>query len=198
MENPNLSENAKADCLLVTKAIDGDQQAFTQLLDRYRNSIYFMLLKIVKNEDDADDLTIEAFGKAFKNIDKYSPKFAFSTWLYKIAMNNCFDFLRKQKGITVPLEKNNEEGNMYELAIADTGLTPEESFIKDQKAQILRKVVDQLKPRYKSLIELRYFKEFSYIEIADELQLPIGTVKAQLFRGRELLLNAIKEQKHTI
>lgn len=196
--NANLSDNAKLDYKLVLKAIDGDQKAYAKLMNRYKDSIFFMLLKMVNNSDDAEDLTIEAFGKAFKNIEKYSPKFAFSTWLFKIASNNCIDFLRKKKGITVSLNKTDENGKEYEPSVADKSLTPEETFIKNQKAQILRAIVKTLKPRYRNLIELRYFKEYSYLEIADELQLPIGTVKAQLFRARELLLNILKDKKERI
>jgi len=196
--NTNLSEKAKIDYVLVERAIDGDQKAYAKLMNRYKDSIFFMLLKMVNNPDDAEDLTIEAFGKAFKNIDKYSPQFAFSTWLFKIASNNCIDFLRKKKSVTISLNKVDENGKEYEPSIRDKGLTPEEGFIKSQKAQILRDIVKTLKPRYRNLIELRYFKEYSYLEIADQLQLPIGTVKAQLFRARELLLNILKDKKERI
>lgn len=195
VNNDNLSDKGKEDYVLVLKAIDGDQMAFAKLMNRYKDSIYFMLLKIVNNPNDAEDLTIEAFGKAFKNIDRYSPNFAFSTWLFKIATNNCIDFLRKKKGITVSLSKIDEDGKEIESTIRYEGLSPEEDFIKTQKAQILRKVVASLKPRYRSLVELRYFNEFSYLEISDQLNLPIGTVKAQLFRARELLLNELKDHK---
>ena len=198
MENPNLSDNAKQDYNLVLDAIDGDQQAYAKLMSRYKDSIYFMLLKMVNNSNDAEDLTVEAFGKAFKNIDKYSPKFAFSTWLFKIASNNCIDFLRKKRGITVSLNKMDEHGKEYEPTVADKSLTPEESYMKNQKAQILRVVVKSLKPRYRELVELRYFQEFSYIEISEQLNLPIGTVKAQLFRARELLFNILKNEKEKI
>ncbi len=198
MENPNLSDNAKLDYALVINAKNGDQQSYAKLMNRYRDSIYFMLLKMVNNSDDAEDLTIEAFGKAFKNLEKYSPKFAFSTWLFKIASNNCIDFLRKKRGITVSINKMDENGKEYEPSIADKGLTPEEGFMKSQKAQILRVVVKSLKPRYRKLVELRYFQEYSYIEISEELSLPIGTVKAQLFRARELLFQTLKNTKDHI
>ena len=93
----NLSEKAKHDLLLLELAKKGNQAAFTELMHRYRDSIYYMMFKMVKNEDDADDLTIEAFGKAFSRLEQYSPGFAFSTWLFKIASNNCIDFIRKKK-----------------------------------------------------------------------------------------------------
>jgi len=95
--NPNLSEKAQIDFKLVGQAMQGDQKAFAELMQRYKDSIYFMLLKMVNNRDDADDLTIEAFGKAFKNLHQYTPDYAFSTWLFKIATNNCIDFIRRKR-----------------------------------------------------------------------------------------------------
>ena len=97
-ETKHLSEKAQKDYELVVKATKyNDQQAFSDLMDRYKDSIYFMLLKMVNNKDDAEDLTIEAFGKAFNSLKQYTPNYAFSTWLFKIASNNCIDFLRKKK-----------------------------------------------------------------------------------------------------
>src|SRR3954470_18585262 len=103
--NPNLSEKAQVDYKLVQLAVKGDQKAYAELMLRYRDSIYFMLLKMVNNKDDADDLTIEAFGKAFKRLNQYTPNFAFSHWLFKIPSNNCIDFIRKKKKNTFSIDK---------------------------------------------------------------------------------------------
>lgn len=194
--NNNLSEKAQRDFVLVQKATKGDQKAYTELLDRYRDAIYFMLLKMVNNSSDAEDLTIEAFGKAFKNIDQYAPNYAFSTWLFKIATNNCIDFIRKKKANTISLDQNDDDDDKAPTDIMAQVLDPEESLIKDQKLKLMRSIVSRLKPRYRKLIELRYFKEYSYDEISEELELPIGTVKAQLFRVRELLFNILKHTTH--
>ena len=194
----NLSEKAQRDFTLVQKANKGDQKAYAELMDRYRDAIYFMLLKMVNNSSDAEDLTIEAFGKAFKNIQQYTPNYAFSTWLFKIATNNCIDFIRKKKANTVSLDETDDEGDKAPHDIMAPILDPEEEMIKIQKSKILRNIVSKLKPRYRKLIELRYFKEFSYEEIAEELELPIGTVKAQLFRARELLYNILKTSGHNM
>ena len=197
--NPNFSEKASKDYLFVKAAMKGDQQAYSELLNRYRDSIYFMLLKIVNNKDDAEDLTIEAFGKAFKNLHQYSPKYAFSTWLFKIASNNCIDFLRKKKGLTVSFDNSPSEiGIDSNISFKASTLDPEEDMIRSQKTIIMRTIVSKLKPRYRNLIELRYFKEYSYEEIATELNLPLGTVKAQLFRARELLYNILKRSNGKI
>jgi len=196
--NPNLSEKAQYDFRLVQLAREGDQKAYAELLGRYRDAIYYMLLKMVTNPIDAEDLTIEAFGKAFKNIEQYTPNFAFSTWLFKIASNNCIDFIRKKRGSHISIDQGQEEQDTISDAIQASTLDPEENLIKQQKVNLTRTIVTKLKPRYRRLIELRYFKEYSYEEIAEELDLPIGTVKAQLFRARELLYNILKKSNSKI
>ncbi len=191
--NPDLSEKAQYDFLLVEAALAGEEKAFAKLMSRYKDAIYFMLLKMVNNKNDAEDLTIEAFGKAFKNLHQYSPNYAFSTWLFKIATNNCIDFLRKRRGVYVSIENNQENGeNDAPVKLRSTDPDPEEKLIRIQKAFLMRKIVHRLKPRYRILVELRYFSEFSYEEIAKELNLPLGTVKAQLFRAREMLFKMIE------
>jgi RNA polymerase sigma factor (sigma-70 family) len=198
--NPNLSEKAVHDYKLVCAAVqEGDQKAYAELMQRYKDSIYFMLLKMVNNRDDADDLTIEAFGKAFKNLQQYTPDYAFSTWLFKIATNNCIDFIRRKRKMTFSIDKGfeNDEGQETTFELKSSTLDPEEKMIKKQKAVLMRDIVEKLKPRYRRLVELRYFQERSYEEIATELQLPLGTVKAQLFRAREFLYQILKtSEKH--
>lgn len=192
-EGLKLSEKALQDYELVQKALLGDEKAFARLLSRYKDTIYFMLLKMLNNRSDAEDLTLEAFGKAFKNLHQYSPTYAFSTWLFKIASNNCIDFLRKRKGLIISLENDSEQGEVSEtLRLKSKDLNPEERMIRKQKAILLHKVVRRLKPHYQTLVELRYFNELSYEEIAKELNLPLGTVKAQLFRARQMLFKLIE------
>ena len=184
-----LSDKARGDLLLVEAAKQGNEKAFASLMNRYRDSIYYMLLKMVNNPIDAEDLTIEAFGKAFRNLESYTPKFAFSTWLFKIATNNCVDFIRKKQLSPTPFDHLQDNIDNVTVNIQSDLPDPEESLINHQKVAALKIIVSQLKPRYKSLIELRYYKEYSYEEIATELKLPIGTVKAQLYRAKSLLFN---------
>jgi RNA polymerase sigma factor (sigma-70 family) len=186
-----LSDKARSDLHLVEQAKLGSEKAFAKLMNRYRDSIYFTLLKMVNNPSDAEDLTIEAFGKAFSNLDLYTPKFAFSTWLFRIATNNCVDFIRKKQVSPTPLDHLQDSMENITMLIQSDLPDPEESMINHQKIAALKDIVNQLKPRYKSLIELRYFKEYSYEEISSELKLPIGTVKAQLFRAKTLLYNIL-------
>jgi RNA polymerase sigma factor (sigma-70 family) len=203
--NNEFSPKAKEDLILVNRAQNGDELAFAELLKRYRDSIYYMLLKMVNNAVDAEDLTIEAFGKAFKNIDRYSPSYAFSTWLFKIASNNCIDFLRKNKGSEFAFQANSEDisqtGNgdsAPHIQLESSNPKPDELMMTEEKSKTLRRLVNELKPRYKKLVELRYFKEYSYEEIAQELGIPLGTVKAQLFRARELLFNILKDKRQNL
>ncbi|MBI2281559.1 MAG: sigma-70 family RNA polymerase sigma factor [Bacteroidetes bacterium] len=195
----NLSPKAQIDFELVLKAREfKDERAYAELMDKYRDSIFYMMLKMVKNTDDADDLTIEAFGKAFNRLHQYTPNYAFSTWLFRIATNNCIDFIRKKRMNTFSLDKDidTEDGKMT-MDVRDDRLDPEERIIRKQKIRIMREIVDQLKPRYKNLVVLRYFREYSYEEIAEETDLPIGTVKAQLFRAREQLYALMHGKKGT-
>jgi len=201
LENTNnkLTTKAVYDFKLVQSALkNGDQKAYAELLSRYRESVYFMMLKMVGNKDDAEDLTIEAFGRAFKRLHQYTSNFAFSTWLFKIASNNAIDFLRKKKqGETFSLDSRykNEEGEEMSQNIKSSSPDPEENFIKKQKIELLHDVVDKLKPKYKELVEMFYYQEMSHEEISQKLNLPIGTIKAQLFRAREFLYNILKNSE---
>ena len=197
--NINLSDKAQQDIKFVEAAMRGDQQAYAELMDRYRDTIFYMLLRMVKNKSDADDLTIEAFGKAFKNIHQYTPNYAFSTWLFKIASNNCIDFLRKKKSNTISIESQSDDPSKdSQMSIPANVLDPEEHLIKQQEAKLMRNIVEKLKPRYRELVRLRYFNEYSYEEISTEMKIPIGTVKAQLFRARELLNNILKTTQDAV
>ncbi|HOK26601.1 MAG TPA: sigma-70 family RNA polymerase sigma factor [Bacteroidales bacterium] len=194
-DTSELSEKARQDLILVEQAKNGDEKAFAALLNRYRDSIYYMLLKMVNNSSDAKDLTIEAFSKAFQSINTYTPDFAFSTWLFKIATNNCIDFLRKKHKTPQVLEQTDEDDDEgYEARIESDSPDPEEIMINNQDIDNLHKVVEQLKPKYRKLIELRYFREYSYEEISEELKIPIGTVKVQLFRAKAILYELLSRK----
>lgn len=200
VDKDHLSDKAQHDLTLVEKAVNGDQLAYGALMDRYRESIYFMMLKMVKNTDDADDLTIEAFGKAFNRLEQYSPNYAFSTWLFKIASNNCIDFIRKKRIKVTSMDSGvkTDDGEMMRIDAKSNTRDPEETLEHKQKVLHMRDLVTKLKPRYRILVEKRYFEELSYEEISEELNLPLGTVKAQLFRARDFLANMMEKTKDTI
>ncbi|TAH01358.1 MAG: sigma-70 family RNA polymerase sigma factor [Sphingobacteriales bacterium] len=192
--NPNFSENAIKDFYIIEEAKQGNQKAFTQLMNHYKDSVFYMVNKMLNNPDDASDVTQLTFSKAFENLEKYKPDFAFSTWLFKIATNNAIDFLRKRKQNTISLETFYKAEDKT-LEIPSNTLTPEEVAIKKQQITILKDVINQLPEYYLILIELRYYSEKSYDEIADELQIPIGTVKARLFRAKGLLADILNRRK---
>ncbi len=191
----NLSDRALEDYELVCKAVEENNQlAYAELLSRYRDSIYHTMLKMVNNHNDAEDLTLEAFGKAFRKLETYAPSFAFSTWLFKIATNNGIDFIRKKRLKLLSIDDTlSEEGDKdFSNNIRSTALDPEEKYIRLQRKKIMRTLLNKMSEKYRVMIELRFFKELSYQEIAEELDLPIGTVKAQLFRAKELLHEVLK------
>ena len=181
------SEKAAADFALVEEAKKGREKAFTSLMSRYRDPVYFMIFKMVNNSTDAEDITIETFGKAFRSLDSYTPQYAFSTWLFKIATNNCLDFIRKKQ--TSPIQYDSAYDNMDNIAVTlQSDLPdPEETLIKRQKIEELKDTMSQMKPRYRQLIQLRYYQEYSYEEISSELNIPVGTVKADLHRAKTIL-----------
>ncbi|KOY84761.1 RNA polymerase subunit sigma-24 [bacterium 336/3] len=197
--NKEFSQKARYDFKLVELAKNGDQNAFAELMKRYNRSLYHTILKMIRNVDDAEDLTIEAFAKAFKNLDKFKEDFTFSTWLFRIATNNCIDFIRKKKMNTLSISNmfTGEGGEEVGLDIADES-NPQEEAIRSQKIALMQNLVSKLPTKYRKLVTMRYFEEMAYQEIAQELELPIGTVKAQLHRARELLYDMIKNQKDHI
>jgi RNA polymerase sigma factor (sigma-70 family) len=200
-QEKQFSAKAKHDFKLIRAAVEnGDEKAYAELMQIYKKPVYHVVLKMVRNPDDADDLTIEAFAKAFRNLHKFNPEFAFSTWLFRIATNNCIDFIRKNKIKTMSIDSAIKIDNGDEITIdfRDQNLNPQETTIKNQKIEIMQHVVSRLPDKYQRLVTLRYFDELSYEEIAQELKAPLGTVKAQLHRARELLYDMVKNKKEII
>lgn len=187
----NFSAKAMEDYELVQQAKAGSQRAYSVLLERYREVVFSQMVKMVNNKEDADDLVIEAFGKAFKSLDSYAPNYAFSTWLFRIATNNCIDFVRKKKFTKVPLDAAGDTDARQDFSnIIKSNLhlnDPEEKMVGAQKVRVMRDALKKLTPKYRLMIELRYFEDLSYQQIAEELEIPLGTVKAQLFRAKELI-----------
>ena len=195
------SKKALNDFKLIDLAITkNDQNAYSEIMKSYKNSIYFTILKMIKNRDDAEDLTIEAFSKAFKNLHKFKNEFTFSTWLIRIATNNTIDFIRKKKLATTSIHTSlkDEAGQNIELDIKDSNLNPNEITVKNEKKIIVRQLVNKLPEKYQNLVKLRYFEELSYKEIAHKTNSPLGTIKAQLFRARDLLFEIMKNKKSQI
>ena len=202
MENPCTTEKAKRDYVLLRQALDhNDQKAYAELMKLYRDSIYFILMKIVKNSDDAEDLTLETFGKAFKYLDKYSPQYAFSTWLFRIAVNNSIDFIRHKNNSPQCVDNdslNMEQEQLIEHSQSEVTPTPEEHIMDKQRVEMLRCAVSQLPDKYRKVVELRYYEELSYEEIAERLNISLSNVKIQLLRAKNMLSQLMVNVRHTI
>ena len=195
------SDKALKDFRLIDEAVNqNDEQAYAMLLENYNRPVYHMVLKMVRNVDDAEDLTIEAFAKAFKNLHKFKKDYTFSTWLFRIATNNAIDFIRKKKLDTTSLNSSytDDNGSNITIDVPDKELNPQEMAIKAQKIELIQLFVTKLPAKYQRLVRLRYFDELSYDEIAKELGSPLGTVKAQLHRARELLSDLVKGKRDYI
>lgn len=190
----NLTPKGQRDYIYIQRALsNNDQQAYECLLNHYRDAVYFLMLRMTGNHDDAEDLTIEAFGKAFSKLHKYTPDYGFSTWLFRIAANNAIDFKRRNRIKQVSMEGTPMSTLSTLTQMTDREPDPERKLILEQQIKMMRQLVARLRPRYRSLIEMRYFEELSYEEIAQRLCLPIGTVKAQLFRAKEFLAQCMGE-----
>lgn len=195
--NSRFSQKALEDFKLIDMAVDGDEKAYAKLLTRYKRPVYHMILKMVRNVDDSEDLTIESFAKAFKSLHKFKKDFTFSTWLFRIATNNTIDFIRKKRLKTLSISNTytDDDGQSVSIEVEDGNLNPQEVAIKAQKEELIQIFVNMLPAKYQKLVRLRYFNELSYEEIAQELEAPLGTVKAQLHRARELMYDLIKNKK---
>jgi RNA polymerase sigma factor (sigma-70 family) len=195
-----LSWRTRRDLALIQAALAGQNKAYEALLELYQKSVFHVVLRIVRDADDAQDLTQEAFTKAFRNLMLYTPQFAFSTWVFRIATNHSIDFLRRKKIKTRSIHAGlyNEQGDTFTLDVPDQDPNPQEAYMCQQRRELLQRLVAKLAPRYARVVRMRYFEELTYEEIAAQLQLPLGTVKGQTFRARELLLELIKNSKAAI
>ena len=173
----------------IEKAKQGDQAAFTFLLDYYWNEVYGFMLKRTENETNAEDITIETFSKAFDKIASYNPEFQFNTWLIAIAKNVHIDLLRKKKS-SLFIDITDEEDDIA-YAVADTSPSAEDKLITEQNLSRLLQFIKELKPAYQEVIQMRYFQEMSYQEIADDLEEPLNNVKIKLLRAKKLLAEII-------
>lgn len=186
----------KRDSLLVQNAVAGDQKAYSELMSLYWNSIEKTLsLKLVSKED-VQDLTIATFSKAFDKLDSYDDSFAFSTWIKTIASNTLIDFFRKKNQKTISIDHQKEHEDSNNIDVVDNSLNPENHLIRKQKNKHITGMVHRLKPHYRELIILRYLDEMSYGEISEKLNMPLGSVKAKLFRARDLLMQVLKSNEN--
>ena len=192
----NASESSLEDDALVERAIGGDEQAYKKLVDKYERAIHYHILKMIRDKEQVEDLVQETFVKAFDNLNSYSTDYAFSTWLYRIATNHTIDYLRKRKLQTLSIDEpvQTRDGDM-KMQLPDESAGTDRDIIRKQRKKIVQQAIQDLPPKYRRVIEMRHMEEKSYQEIADVLDLPLGTVKAHIFRARELLYKELKDKR---
>jgi len=189
------ADSREEDSRLIQEAIAGDDLAYKRLMQKYHDAIFNFIYRMVHDREQVEDLTQEAFIKAFGSLKSFNEEYAFSTWLYKIATNNCIDHIRKRKlqmySINKPIESRDSD---FTFELPDETYEADREIIDDQRASLLKAAIDQLPEKYRRVIHLRHVDEKSYEEIAAMLKLPIGTVKAHIFRAREMLYKQLKHQ----
>jgi RNA polymerase sigma-70 factor (ECF subfamily) len=188
-------ESRAEDSALIKRALARDQKAFQRLRLKYHDSIFKLISRMIRNRVEVEDLTQEAFIKAFTSLDSFNEEYAFSTWLYKIATNNSIDYVRKRKLHTFSIDKPIEsEESDYSFELPDTDLEPDQELIATQRKRMLEEAMNSLPPKYRQVILMRHVDEKEYQEIARTLKLPLGTVKAHIFRARELLYKQLRDK----
>lgn len=189
----------EADRILINDALEGDQRAYDVLIKKYRGSVYNLVYRMIENRQEAEDIVQETFIKAFNALKTFNEEFAFSTWLFKIATNNCIDTLRKRKLQTYSLDTpvQTKDGEVSR-DFADERYSPEQSTISSESTSIILDSVESLPKKYQLVINMRHKEDRSYEEISELLEIPIGTVKARIFRAREILKRKLKERGYIV
>lgn len=177
----------------VVLAVRGDEKAYSELTQKYQKPLYFHVCKMIRNPDFAEDLVQDIFLKAFKSLKNYKNDYAFSTWLYRIATNHTIDYLRKKKLETLSIHADDSDDTHATIQLADEDSFTDEPMIRRERKNKVHEAIDQLPEKYREVILKRHIEEKSYQEIAEEMDIPLGTVKAHIFRARELLYKYMKD-----
>lgn len=176
----------------IERSKKNDQKAFNFLLDTFWDNVYGFQLKRIQNENDAEDITIQTFSRAFDKIETYNPKYSFKTWLITISKNIHIDLIRKEKRVVEAVHSHSDAAQAYQV-LDETPSIEDKLIIEQNLAKLLRDI-KKLKPDYQKVIHLRYFQELSYKEISKELNEPINNVKVKLLRAKKLLAQIIKQK----
>lgn len=192
----NASESSLEDDVLVKEAMGGNERSYEKLVNKYQRALHFHIMKMVKDREQIEDLVQETFVKAFDNLNRYNTDYAFSTWLYRIATNHTIDYLRKKKLQTLSIDEpvKTKSGEM-EVQLPDESARTDRNIIRKQRQQMVREAIEGLPPKYRKVIQLRHMEERSYQEISEVLGKPLGTVKAHIFRAREMLYKELKDKR---
>lgn len=187
------------DLKVIRRCKRGEEAAFAELLARYRNAIYGLCFRMTRRSEDARDLAQEVFIKVFSLLDRYDESYAFSSWIFRIATNHCIDHLRRNRLRFLSLDGYTDaEGDEIELQIPHQGPEPDRVLENREAMERLQEVVDDLPPHYRAIILLRHDQELAYEEIAQILDLPLGTVKARIHRARNLVVKMLRERAYEV
>ncbi|MDZ4698730.1 MAG: sigma-70 family RNA polymerase sigma factor [Rhodothermales bacterium] len=193
------SDSSEQDRALVKQALEGNEAAYKALVQKYSKALTMHVQRLVRKPEEVDDLVQESFIKAFSALGSYSVEYAFSTWLYKIATNHAIDYLRKRKLKTYSIDKPRDtKDGAVEFELPDATYRPDRHIVADQRRQLIQDAIDALPEKYHKVIVMRHQQEKSYEEIARELDLPLGTVKAHIFRARELLNKFLRDKRSSL
>jgi RNA polymerase sigma-70 factor (ECF subfamily) len=191
------NDQQKIDLETIKDILDGNSRSFEILEKQYRRIVASLIRRMIKDEDDVKDLTQETFIKAFSNLDKYQFNYNFSSWLFKIASNTCIDFIRKKRFPTVSISKSgNDSENEQDYEIKDESYVPDFYLMANERKKALLDAIESLPENYKEIIRLRHSEDMDYVDISKKLNLPLGTVKAHLFRARKMLYYFLKNKQH--
>jgi len=193
----NASASSLEDDKLVKQAKKGSNDAFNKLVSKYREQLHFHIGKMIRDREQVEDLVQEVFMKAFDNLESYNTQYAFSTWIYRIATNHTIDYLRKKKLKTLSINDpvTTKDGEMN-VQLPDENFETDRAIIRKQRKKMIESAISNLPEKYRDVIRMRHMEEMSYQEISDELDLPLGTVKAHIFRAREMLYKTLKDKRH--
>ena len=195
LKEKQIADSHREDSHLIARALKGDQFAYRRLRQKYYEAVFRLVYKMVREKRDVEDLTQEAFIKAFQSLASFNHEFAFSTWLYRIATNNCIDYIRKKKLQTLSIDKPIEgDEDEYSMEIPDSTYEPDRVLIEHQRKKLIEDAIASLPEKYQIVIRMRHMEDKDYQEIAIALKLPLGTVKAHIFRARELLYKQLKNK----
>ena len=190
------SQSSLEDDKWVQLAVKGDEKAYAALSNKYQRPLYFHIRKMIRDVDYVDDLVQDIFMKAFKNLKNYKNDYAFSTWLYRIATNHTIDYLRKKKLDTLSIHPDSSDDDHAPIQLEDEDTYTDEPMIRRERKNKVHEAINTLPEKYKIIISMRHIEEMSYQEISEEMNLPLGTVKAHIFRARELLYKYMKDSIH--
>lgn len=192
-DNEAFLRSAAEDVATVQQILDGDKHAFHILEKKYRRIILSLVRKMIRNDDDVADLVQDTFIKAYTALPSYQPEYAFSSWLYRIASNGCIDFLRKRRLQTISIDRpiSTDDGEM-QMELPDTSYLADTHIYASERKKLLAEALANLPEKYLRVIKMRHEDEMEYQEIADKLDIPLGTLKALLFRARKRMYDYLK------